>query len=137
MKAKDLVIESIRTGNWVSDNIQEVLKPYDLSMQQFNVLRILRGQKGVPANLSDIQERMISKMSNTTRLVDKLIQKKYVNRIICPNNRRKVEITITKDGLEILKVIDPLIDLREKEMTNKLSKDELAMLTTLLLKLKQ
>lgn len=137
MKAKDLVIESIRTGNWASDNIQEVLKPYELSMQQFNVLRILRGQKGVPANLSDIQERMISKMSNTTRLVDKLIQKKYVNRIICPNNRRKVEITITKDGLEILKTIDPIIDQREKEMTNKLSKDELAMLTTLLLKLKQ
>jgi DNA-binding MarR family transcriptional regulator len=122
---------------WANDIIQEVFKPHDISMQQFNVLRILRGQKGNPANLSDIQERMISKMSNTTRLVDKLIAKGLTSRVTCPNNRRKVNITITKKGLALLDVIDPILDKHEKEMTDALNKEEKIKLTSLLLKMKK
>ena len=77
----------------VADRFLEILKPFDLSSEQYNVLRILRGQKGKPANMSVIQERMISKNSNTTRLVDKLIVKEFVIRKICPSNKRKMEIT--------------------------------------------
>ena len=66
-------------------------------------LRILRGQKGNPINLQDIQERMVNKMSNTTRLVDKLIKRGFVKRNICKENRRKVEIVITDIGFRNFK----------------------------------
>ena len=112
------------------------LKPFDLSLEQFNVLRILRGQKGKAINLQDIQERMVSKMSNTTRLVDKLIKKKFVNRTICKSNRRKVEISITDLGLETLEMVDPLIYATEKKITKNLTQEELTQLNTLLTKLK-
>ena len=82
--------------NRISEIMTGALKPFEVSMQQFNVLRILRGQQGNPANLSTINERMVTKMSNTTRLVDKLIAKGHVSRCICPSNRRKVEILITE-----------------------------------------
>ncbi len=121
----------------VSNMMSDALKPYDISMQQFNVLRILRGQKGKPANLSTIQERMVNKMSNTTRLVDKLIKKKLVDRCVCEQNRRKVEIVITKEGLELLKVIDPLIEQVENEFTTEVSKEELIKLNAVLGKIRK
>ncbi len=70
-----VILSILMTANQLNDEIAETLKPFDLSIPQFNVLRILRGQKGKPANLSTVQDRMVSKMSNTTRLVDKLITK--------------------------------------------------------------
>ncbi|WP_037348732.1 MarR family winged helix-turn-helix transcriptional regulator [Sediminibacter sp. Hel_I_10] len=112
-----------------------VLKPHDLSLEQFNVLRILRGQKGDPLNLQDIQERMVNKMSNTTRLIDKLILKDFVKRIQCEQNRRKIEVYITNHGLEKLKELDRLVDETEKKMTSNLNQKELQQLNKLLVKL--
>ncbi|NRA91679.1 MAG: MarR family transcriptional regulator [Psychroserpens sp.] len=114
-----------------------VLKPYDLSIEQFNVLRILRGQKGHPINLQDVQARMVNKMSNTTRLIDKLIKKEFVKRNQCETNRRKIEIYITKQGLDILNELDLIVDTTEKDITSNLSQTELEQLNTLLKKLKQ
>ncbi len=108
-QGKQVVINLLTTANLLSEKINELLKPFDISSEQFNVLRILRGRKGEPANMCDIQKRMIAKMSNTTRLVEKLLQKGLVNRKTCPVNRRKVEITITENGLETLRQIDPVI----------------------------
>ena len=85
-----LVVALLRTGSRFNDELNVLTKAYGISLPQFNVLRILRGQKGKPANLSTLNEHMIHKMSNTTRLVDKLIEKKLVERDICENNRRKV-----------------------------------------------
>jgi len=119
----------------INDKISETLKPFDISIPQFNVLRILRGQKGKPANLSTIQERMVSKMSNTTRIVDKLITKGYVERVVCEKNRRKVEITITPNGLNFLNEIDPLIDKTEDMLTESLTSKEIETLTNNLQKL--
>lgn len=130
------VINIFYTSNCIKDDLLLRLKPFDLSLEQFNVLRILRGQKGKTINLQDIQERMVSKMSNTTRLVDKLIKKKFVNRTICKSNRRKVEILITDIGLETLAEVDPLIDAAEKNITKKLTHEELTQLNTLLIKLR-
>tara|TARA_R100000655_G_scaffold106676_1_gene156214 strand:- start:891 stop:1349 length:459 start_codon:yes stop_codon:yes gene_type:complete len=124
-ETKRLVLNLIVTANFLSEEMQEVLKPYGISSQQFNVLRILRGQKGKPANLGTIQERMVSKMSNTTRLVDKLIEKGFCQRITCPSNRRKVEITITDAGQELLKEIDPLVESMENRFSEKLTTKEL------------
>ena len=129
--AKRTVLNVSLTSINFKDGILSVLKPYEISLEQFNVLRILRGKNGEPSNLKDIQDRMISKMSNTTRLVDKLILKNYVERFICEKNRRKVDIYITKEGLKLLDILDPIIDKKEKELTSNLNTDELETLNLL------
>ena len=133
--SKATVISIFHINTIIKDALLEELKPYDLSIEQYNVLRILRGQKGNPLNLQDIQKRMINKMSNTTRLVDKLIKKDFVKRTICENNRRKVEILITTQGLTVLKKLDNKITQTEEQITSGLSKAEIKQLNTLLLKL--
>ncbi|MGB8704514.1 MAG: MarR family transcriptional regulator [Gillisia sp.] len=135
--SKKAILSVIITAQSISDEITEVLKPFELSSPQFNVLRILRGQKGKPANLNTIQERMISKMSNTTRLVDKLLTKGLVERIICEKNRRKVEITITDKGLKVLSELDPLIENTEEKFVAHLSDEEKSTLTELLEKMRK
>jgi len=75
-----------------------VTKDFDVSIQQFNVLRILNGAKENTVNLNYIQSRMIHKMSNTTRLIDKLVDKGLVSREICKENRRKIEVKISQKG---------------------------------------
>lgn len=135
--SRQTVINIFLSNIWVKNDLLNVLKPHDLSLEQFNVLRILRGQKGNPINLQDIQERMVNKMSNTTRLVDKLILKGFVNRHQCEENRRKIEIFITSDGLNLLKKLDTVVDKTEQNITSNLSQIELKNLNELLLKLKQ
>ena len=108
------------------------LKPFDISEQQFNVLRILRGQKGKPANLCTVNERMITKMSNTTRLVDKLLLKGYVDRIVCPKNRRKIEISITPEGAKALELMNKVVNEIQESLLQKFSEKELVTLNLLL-----
>lgn len=129
---KDVVIEILKSNCRVCDELAQALKPHDLSLQQFNVLRILRGQKGIAANLSTVQERMVNRMSNTTRLIDKLIDKNYVSRTICENNRRKIELFITKEGMAILKKIDGVVDKAEAKITASLSLRDKEKLVSLL-----
>lgn len=118
--------------NKIYEEIGNALKPFEVSLQQFNVLRILRGQQGKPANLSTLNERMVTKMSNTTRLVDKLLAKGYVNRSVCPSNRRKVEIVLTAQGAESLAKMDELVAEAENQVVSNLSKKELEQLNHLL-----
>lgn len=118
--------------NKINEIMSQAIKPFGISIQQFNVLRILRGQKGKPANLSTLNERMVTKMSNTTRLVDKLILKGYVNRVVCPSNRRKVEINITSAGETDLLKIDQAIMEAEKEIVRNLNEKDLLELNQLL-----
>ena len=129
---KKTLLNVMYTQNVISEKFNELLKPFDLSPEQFNVLRILRGQKGKPANMSMIQERMIAKTSNTTRLVDKLLLKELVLREVCPINRRKMEITITEKGLELLLQLDPLVEAHERAFSKNLSVEELELLNELL-----
>ena len=130
--AKKVILNLSFSRSVIVDRFLEILKPFDLSSEQYNVLRILRGQKGKPANMSVIQERMISKNSNTTRLVDKLIIKELVIRKICPSNKRKMEITITDKGLEILKKLDPIVIEHENNLASNLTTEELTQLNNLL-----
>lgn len=130
------VLNILYTSRIVEEQVAEMLKPYKISMQQYNVLRILRGQKGNPANLFTIQERMINKMSNTTRLVDKLIDKGFAERTICESNRRKVEILITQKGLDLLTEIDPVTQANNNNILKELSLVELNTLNNLLDKIK-
>ena len=135
--SRKLTINLLYSANWTNDILTEAIKPFDISLQQFNVLRILRGQHNQPANLSTINSRMVAKTSNTTRLVDKLIAKGFTERTICPSNRRKVEITITQKGLTLLHTIDPIIDRAEEKITAQLNDHELELLNKLLNKLRQ
>ncbi len=130
--SKKVILNILYTQSIVTEKMNEVLKPYDLSGEQYNVLRVLRGQKGNPANMCDIQERMITKNSNTTRLIDKLLLKELVTREICPNNRRKMEITITNKGLELLSELDPKVIENERFFSKNLDENELKQLNILL-----
>lgn len=126
------IIHMELVSNKISEMMTCALKPFEVSLQQFNVLRILRGQKGKPANLSTLNERMVTKMSNTTRLVDKLLTKGYVNRSVCPTNRRKVEISITDFGKDALARMDEAVSKAEKLVVSNLSIKEMEQLNRLL-----
>lgn len=131
---KRIVLNIMYTQNIIGEAFNEILKPYDLSPEQFNVLRILRGQKGKTLNMCDIQERMIAKTSNTTRLVDKLLLKDMVTREVCPGNRRKMEIGITEKGLELLQQLDPEVTEHEMKFSRNLNHKEQEQLNDLLVK---
>lgn len=126
------IIHLTLVNNKINEIMSASLKPFGISIQQFNVLRILRGQDNTPANLSTINERMVTKMSNTTRLVDKLLAKDYVIRNICPENRRKIEIKITSKGLDVLNEIDGIKFEMEKSILKNFSSAELKALNSLL-----
>lgn len=134
--AKRTSLNFVITNKIIAEGYLAFFKQFDISGQQYNVLRILRGQKGKPANLATIQERMIHKNSNTTRLIDKLILKGLVERTICPENRRKVEIVITKNGMHLLETIDPKLNTLEEKVMQPLTTTEAETLNILLEKLR-
>ncbi|CAM4345307.1 MarR family winged helix-turn-helix transcriptional regulator [Zobellia nedashkovskayae] len=130
LKSRTL-IHFLLVNNTITEALSAALKPYGVSLQQFNVLRILRGQNEKPASLATLNERMVTKMSNTTRLVDKLLLKGYVERKVCPSNRRKVEIRITEEGLLILKKMDTSMSEAEDNVLQNLSDKEMEQLNIL------
>lgn len=132
MESNKIIITLIKINYEINNQLMSVLKPYGISIQQFNVLRILRGQKGVAANLSTVQKLMINKMSNTTRLIDKLNEKSFVKRVICKKNRRKIELYITDSGMSFLDVIDPVVCKAEEKMLSCLKYDEREKIISLL-----
>jgi DNA-binding MarR family transcriptional regulator len=101
-----LAINVMFTSAWIQSSHLRLLKPFGLTTQQYNVLRILRGQQPNPASVSLIQERMLDKNSNASRLVDKLVAKNLIERKTCPSDRRQVDIRITSKGIELLAVMD-------------------------------
>lgn len=131
---RKLVVALMGSGSRVDVEMNQFFKTYDISLPQFNVLRILRGLGGKPANLSTISERMIHKKSNTTRLIDKLIEKQLVARKICEQNRRKIEVQLTVNGEQLLKKIDIHLDEKEAEMLGPLNQNEKEKLLALIQK---
>jgi DNA-binding MarR family transcriptional regulator len=134
-EVQKLMINQLFTGKWVSEIIMRHLKPFDLTSQQYNVLRILRGQHPAAISVNAISERMIDKMSNVSRLVDKLKNKKLVQRKINQNDRRQVDIEITEKGLKLLDKIDSQED-KMKEAFSNLTEAEARQLNNLLDKLR-
>jgi DNA-binding MarR family transcriptional regulator len=124
------------TASWINKRQSDALKQFDLSIQQYNILRILRGMAGEPATVKLLTERMIDKMSNASRLVDKLLAKNYVKRIECTFDRRRVDIFITDKGQEILELSSLSLDKVLLDSKQELSLDEAAQLSDLLDKLR-
>jgi len=130
-----LGLNLVYTSNWIQYQQMEIFREHDITSQQFNVLRILRGQYPNPIKVSDIAERMLDKNSNTSRLIDKLLLKKLVDRKSCPNDRRAVDVIITETGLELLKSLDPEIEEWENTLA-RITPEEADMISSLLDKLR-
>ncbi|KAA0991890.1 MarR family winged helix-turn-helix transcriptional regulator [Dyadobacter aurulentus] len=131
-----LALNLIYTTNWLEYKQLEFFKEHDITPQQYNVLRILRGQQTVPIKVSDITERMLDRNSNTSRLVDKLLAKNLAKRTSCPNDRRAVDVVITEDGLQLLAQLDPSVDEWEDRF-NIISPEEADQISALLDKLRE
>ena len=99
-------INLVYTAGWLTIRQSCAFKPYGLTLPQFNILRILRGQYPKPATVALLIDRMLDKTSNASRIVDRLEEKKLVTRTVCPSNRRAVDIRITPAGLVLLEQID-------------------------------
>ncbi|MEY3577192.1 MAG: hypothetical protein RL394_775 [Bacteroidota bacterium] len=130
-----LIINLVYTNNWLTEKIRDFLSAEDITLQQFNILRILRGSHPQPLSTLTIRERMLDKMSDTSRIVDRLLLKGLVDKKTCPTDKRLVDISITEEGKKIL----AKIDMKEKEMTaiiSNLSQEEMKMLNGLLDKMR-
>ncbi|MEL6671824.1 MAG: MarR family transcriptional regulator [Bacteroidota bacterium] len=100
------MVNLIYTCNWLMGEHKKAFKPYGITVQQFNVLRILRGQHPQPISTSDIRERMLDKMSDVSRIIDRLVKKNLVIRKTCKSDKRLVDLLITDTGLDLLAAID-------------------------------
>ncbi|MCH7408266.1 MarR family transcriptional regulator [Belliella sp. DSM 111904] len=126
-----VVVNLLYTHSYFVTKQSALFKPYGLSPEQYNVMRILRGQQGKPITVSSIQDRMLNKMSNASRLVEKLKQKGYVVREECPSDRRQVDIVITASGLDILNQLEESVYAFNKSVVN-LTEEETIQLNELL-----
>jgi DNA-binding MarR family transcriptional regulator len=113
-----IYINLVYTAGWLQIKQAAVFKKYSLTLPQFNILRILRGQYPNPATVNLLIERMLDKTSNASRIVDKLVAKKLVTRCQCPTDRRTVDILITEAGLALLKQIDDAEGVRLQNLEN-------------------
>ena len=120
------------TSNWLSSKENEYFKPYGISPQQYAILRILRGA-GKPMKVQLIKDRMIDRAPNATRLMDKLCDKDLIDRVRCDHDRRVVYISISKEGLKLLKTIDNNTKL---DFLENLTEEEAATLSSLLDKMR-
>ena len=100
-------INIIYTANWLNEKMGQILATEDITQQQYNILRILRGSE-CPLSTLKIRERMLDKMSDTSRIVDRLIVKGLVEKTACQKDKRLVDITISKKGLQLLEKLDSL-----------------------------
>jgi DNA-binding MarR family transcriptional regulator len=129
------VINISYTEGWLRNTFNCHFERHNLTQQQFNILRILRGQYPKPATVNLLKERMIDKMSDASRIVDRLVQKEMITR--CTNNkdRRAVDIRISEKGLEVLETMDK--EFKTKDfIKNNLTAEEAGLLSDLLDKLR-
>ncbi|OUR90749.1 MarR family transcriptional regulator [Flavobacteriales bacterium 34_180_T64] len=126
------LLNIVYTANWIKSHQNDFFKPYGISPQQFNILRILKGA-GDPIKVQTIKERMIERAPNATRLTDKLCAKDLIERIACPDDRRVVHINITKKGLLLL---DDISKNLKNDLIDNLSEAEALQLSDLLDKIR-
>jgi DNA-binding MarR family transcriptional regulator len=130
-EAQKAMINLMYTYSWVTERIKEILAEESITMQQFNILRILRGSDPMPLSTLSIRERMLDKMSDTSRIVDRLLAKGLVNKKTCVTDKRLVDVYITSDGKKLLEKLDNKSDVMNA-IASKLSNSELGKLNELL-----
>ena len=127
-------VNLIFTCNWLNERIKQIIDEADITQQQYNILRILRGSKQ-PLSTLQIRDRMLDKMSDTSRIVDRLIKKRLVDKTICSTDKRLVDISISEKGLDLLQQLD----IRNSDIDNllhNLTQEEAIQLSTLLDKIR-
>jgi DNA-binding MarR family transcriptional regulator len=130
-----LIVNMIYSTNWMNAKYTGYFENHEITIQQYNVLRILRGQFPNPCNVKLIKERMLDRMSDASRIVDKLFRKNLVERKECLGDRRNVDVLITEKGLQILNELD-YVDDSCKDIFKSLTKNEIKTLNNLLDKLR-
>ncbi len=129
------IVNLIYTYGWITNLLKQRLNKHKITLQQYNILRILRGQSPKPATINLLKERMLDKMSDASRIVERLVQKKLVDRCVNDQDRRAVDIRISPEGLKLLQKLD-------KEMSSKdilwdnITDEEAGMLSRLLDKMR-
>jgi DNA-binding MarR family transcriptional regulator len=134
-REQKLAINLMYSSNWLNSHFHSLFSNADITLQQFNVLRILRGQYPKTCNVKLVKERMLDRMSDASRIIDKLYKKGLLSRQECPNDRRNVAILITQEGLELLKQLDEIDD-KAADLFNTLTADEINLLNDLLDKMR-
>lgn len=129
------VVNVVFSSGWCNEQMKQILAPYDITNQQFNILRILRGQHPVPSTINLLKSRMLDKMCDASRIVDRLVQKGLVIKKINPADKRAVDIIISNKGLELLNQMDQELDLSAMVAAT-LSEDEAEQLNYLLDKMR-
>ena len=120
-----LVLNLMYTYNWLEEPIRIVVAEYKITIPQYNILRILKGSSPKPLSPADIKSVMLHKKSDLTRMLDRLVAKKLIDRKICPSNRRKMDISITKEGELLISKIHPEIQAASGDrIENSISEEE-------------
>ncbi len=125
------ILNILFTSNWIQNKQKEFFEPFGITGQQYNILRILRGQYPNQISGAEIKNRMLDKNSDVSRLLDRLIGKKLVVKSQCPKDKRASDISISETGLELLQKLDGAIDLQESQLMA-LSPEEASALSSLL-----
>ena len=128
------VVNLIFTYNWITEKTKQFFEKGDITSQQYNILRILRGA-GKPLSTLQIRQRMLDKMSDTSRIVDRLVKKELVQKVICKTDRRLVDVTITDTGMQLLDRLDSYNEQMDSMLGN-LSEEDAKMLNQLLDKMR-
>jgi DNA-binding MarR family transcriptional regulator len=128
------VVNLIFTYNWITEKTKQFFEKGDITSQQYNILRILRGA-GKPLSTLQIRQRMLDKMSDTSRIVDRLVKKELVQKVICKTDRRLVDVTITDTGMQLLDKLDSYNEQMDA-MLESLSEEEAKTLNNLLDKIR-
>ena len=130
-----VTVNLLFTGNWLLEKIKHQLEEADITPQQYNILRILRGSN-TPLSTLKIRERMLDKMSDTSRIVERLLRKGLVEKKLCSVDKRLVDVTISDKGLELLETLDKDVEKIDAIISN-LSITEAQSLNSLLDKLRE
>jgi len=128
------IVNIIFTNNWIMERSKEIFERGDITPQQYNILRILRGAKE-PLSTLQIRQRMLDKMSDTSRIVDRLLKKELVKKVVCITDKRLVDVTITQKGLELLTELDKYNDELDNVVSS-ISEEEVCTLNQLLDKIR-
>lgn len=128
------MVNIIYSHNWMTDRIRQHLKPFGITLKQYNVLRILKGADK-PITTSTIRERLLDKMSDTSRMVERLYKKGLVVRTICPSDKRLVDVVLSQEGLKLLKKME-IFNQKIDNILSGLSKEEAELLSNLLDKIR-
>jgi DNA-binding MarR family transcriptional regulator len=128
------VVNLIYTYNWITEKTKQFFEKGDITSQQYNILRILRGA-GKPLSTLQIRQRMLDKMSDTSRIVDRLVKKELVQKVICKTDRRLVDVTITDTGMQLLDRLDSYNEQMDAMLAN-LTEEEAKLLNQLLDKIR-